>query len=392
MQMDWDTLDWMFRYVDTEPFAGHLVEQKVLQHFTESDRLSFFDTLHDWFHRVTEATGTIDRFFSIGGYTVRLSFATQNMADKLTKAISHLEVLPTEQPSLTIYLWDNVSTETRLPGLLPAFMRVFHWYWYEYLDPRQNVKPLCSDRFQMHFKVGPNIFSALDRKRNIGLYWIADAEGLPYWERGSPLQTLLNWWTSSQNRQYVHAAAVGTSNGGVLLTAKGGSGKSTSALACVNSDLSYASDDYCLVATDPIPYVYSLYNTAKLKGAKDLERFPELAPLVSNGDRLDEEKALIFLKEHFPNKIVTGFPLKAILVPKITGELDTRISKATPILALKSLAPSTLFQLSGTGQSALEMMSSLVKQIPCYTLELGTDITQIPQVILEFLDQSKEIN
>ncbi len=390
--MDRDNLDWMFRYVEIDSFAESLAHQKVLHKFTESDRLSFFETLHNWFHRVTEATGTIDRFFNIGDYTVRLSFATQNMADKLTQAISHLEVLPIEQPSLTIHLWDNVSTATRLPGLLPAFMRLFHWYWHEYLDPRQNVKALCSDRFQMHFKVGPNIFSALDQQRNIGLYWIADTAELPYCERGSPLQTLLSWWTSNQNRQYVHAAAVGTSSGGVLLTAKGGSGKSTSALACLNSDLTYASDDYCLVATDPVPYVYSLYNTAKLKGAKDLERFPELAPLVSNGDRLDEEKALIFLKEHFPEKIVTGFPLKAILIPKITGELDTRISKATPMLALKSLAPSTLFQLSGTGQSTLEMMSSLVKQIPCYTLELGTDITQIPQVILEFLKNSEQVD
>ncbi len=384
--MDRDTLDWMFRYVDVEPFAWHLEQQKVLQHFTESDRLSFFDTLHSWFHRVTEATGTIDRFFSIGGYTICLIFATQNMADALTRAISHLEVLPTEQPSLTICVWDNVSTKTRLPGLMPAFLNVFHWYWHEYLDPRQNVKPLCSDRFQARYNIGPNIFSSLDSKRNIGLYWLADADGLPYWERGSPLQTLLNWWTSSQNRQYVHAAAVGTSDGGVLLTAKGGSGKSTSALACLKSDLTYASDDYCLVSTDPVPYVYSLYNTAKLKGAKDLERFPELAPLVSNSDRLDEEKALIFLKENFPEKIVMGFPLKAILIPKITEEPNTRLRKSTPIHALKSLAPSTLFQLSGTGQSTLEMMSSLVKKIPCYTLELGTDITQIPRVILEFLE------
>lgn len=390
--MDRDSLDWMFRYVDVETFTWYLQQQKVLYHFTEGDRLSFFDTLHNWFHQVTEETGTINRFFSIGGYTIRLSFATRNMADGLTKAISHLEALPTEQPSLTICIWDNVSTKSRLPGLLPAFLNVFHWYCYEYLDPRQNVNPLCSDRFQAHYKLGPNIFSALDREQNIGLYWIADAARLPYWERGSPLQTLLNWWTSAQHRQYVHAAAVGKSDGGVLLTAKGGSGKSTSALACLNSDLTYASDDYCLIATDPVPYLYSLYNTAKLKGAKDLERFPHLAPLVSNGDRLEEEKALIFLKEHFPEKIVTGFPLKAILVPKITGEPHTRLKKSTPIHALRSLAPSTLFQLSGTGQSALEMMSGLVKRIPCYTLELGTDIAQIPRVILEFLEESNEVH
>lgn len=390
--MDREILQWMFRYCDLDSAPWRLDHQKVLHQFTESDRVGFFDTLCGWFRLITEERGTVDRFFKIGGYTVCFRFATEMMAEQLTRAISHLETEPTEQPALTIYLWDNVATGTQLPGLLPAFFNVFHWFCHEYLDSRQNVKGLCSDRFQMHFKVGPNIFSALDRERDLGLYWIENAAELPYWERGSPLQTLLNWWTGGRQRQYVHAAAVGTPEGGVLLTARGGSGKSTSALSCLRSNLVYASDDYCLIATEPVPYVYSLYNTAKLKSAQDLERFPDLAPLVSNSDRLGEEKALLFLKDYFPEKIVTGFAIKAILVPKITGKPDTRLQKTTPIHALTSLAPSTLFQLAGTGQRSFQMMSDLVKQVPCYTLELGTDITQIPQVILEYIERTKAVN
>lgn len=387
--MNHDTLSWMFRYIDVEAFVGQLVHQKVLDQFTEPERLLFFQTLHCHFQDLIQVSGTIDRCFNIGGYTVRLSFASEQMAAQMTQAITHLETTLTEHPALTICLWDNATTQTKLPGLMPAFIRVFHWFWHDYLDGRMNVKSLCSDRFQMHFKLGPNIFSALDFQQDLALYWIDDAALLPYWEQGSPLQNILSWWTGRQQRQYVHAAAVGIESGGVLLAAKGGSGKSTSALSCLNSSLTYASDDYCLIATEPVPYVYSLYNTAKLKTAQDLERFPELAPLVTNRDRLDEEKALIFLKQHFPEKVVSGFPLRAILVPKITGERDTRLSRSTAIAALKALAPSTLFQLSGTGEGSFQMMSTLVKQIPCYTLELGTDISQIPQVILEFLNTSE---
>jgi hypothetical protein len=387
--MDHDTLNWMFRDVDIAPFAWNLVQQNVLNRFTEDDRHSFFQTLYHHFQQVVSTTGTVDRYFSMGGYTVRLSFASQVMADQMTPAIAHLETRPTDQPALTICLWDNALSETRLPGLMPAFMRAFHWYGHETLDARTNVTALCSDRFQMHFKLGPNIFSALDFQQNLALYWIDDTALLPYWERGSPLQNILSWWASRHQRQYVHAAAIGTATGGVLLAAKGGSGKSTSALSCLNSSLVYASDDYCLISTEPAPYVYSLYNTAKLKGATDLERFPKLAPLVTNRDRLGEEKALIFLKQHFPEKVVSGFPLRAILVPQITGGIDTRLSKSSAIAALKALAPSTLFQLSGTGERSFQMMSTLVKQVPCYTLELGTDISQIPLVILEFLARTE---
>jgi hypothetical protein len=391
-QMNSAHLGWIFSYLEAESFAEPLNRQKILDRFTATDRLSFFQMLHTWFDRITEATGTIDRFYNIGGYTVRLSFASEMMATQLTQAISHLETTPIEQPALTICLWDNISTQTQLPGLMPAFIRTFHWYWYNYLDGRQNVKSLCCDRFQMHFNVGPNIFSALDIQQNLALYWIEDAAQLPYWERGSPLQTILNEWMGRQQRQYVHAAAVGTITGGVLLAAKGGSGKSTSALSCLRSDLLYASDDYCLIATEPVPYVYSLYNSAKLKGIQDLERFPHLAPLVSNGDRLTEEKAMIFLKQHFPEKVVAGFPLRAILVPQITGEQDTRLCKSTSIVALKALAPSTIFQLSGAGKNSLQMMSQLVRQLPCYILKLGTDITQIPKVISELLEQANQVD
>jgi hypothetical protein len=43
---------------------------------------------------------------------------------------------------------------------------------------------------------------------------------------------------------------------------KGGSGKSTTALACLDSPLVYASDHYCSLTNEPAPYVYSLYDSA----------------------------------------------------------------------------------------------------------------------------------
>ncbi len=381
-KMYFNTVAWLQKRSGSNSSA-YKIQQKAVNHLTESNCLSFFQTLNTWFCQIAREIGTIDRFFSIGGYSVRLSCSSEIVATQMTQAFAHLETTPTEHPALTICLWDNATTQTQLPGSIPDFMRTFHWY--EYLDARQNVEPLCSDRFQMHFKLGANIFSALDLPQNLALYWIDDASQIPYEERGSPLQTILSWWTSRQQRQYVYAAAVGTATGGVLLAAPGRSGKSTAALSCLNSPLIYASDDYCLIATEPIPYVYSLYNSAKLKNAKDLEQFPELVSLLSNGERLHEEKAMIFLNQYFSDRVVSGFPLRAILVPQITGEQDTRLRKSTAIAALKALAPSTLFQLSGTGESSFQMMSTLVKQIPCYTLELGTDISQIPQVILEFL-------
>jgi hypothetical protein len=353
----------------------------------EADRVAFFQLVYRGFERAMESAGGVERFYTIGRHTLRLRFAGAGLMPQLAPALAHLKIAPIADPDLTVCLWDNASTQTQLPLLIQSFVELIQIHWTDYLGPRKEVKAYDGDRIRTNFHIGPNILSVLDLQQNLACYWIDDAKNIPYWEKGSPLQTILNWWTTDRQHQYVHAGAVGTPAGGVLLAGKGGSGKSSTALACIASNLVYASDDYCLVTTDPQPYVYSLYNTAKLKGKADLERFPNLAPLVDNIDRMGVEKAMLFLHQHHADKIARGFPIKAVLIPQVTGKPDTHIRPATAGAALRALAPSTIFQLSGSGQTAFGMMSSLVKQVPCYVLELGTDMVQIPAAIEHLLSQ-----
>ncbi len=346
----------------------------------EMDAIAYFQVAYTGFKRAEQALESISRFYNVGGHTICLKFAGDRLISEFTPALEHLATIPTDTPALTICIWDRT-----MPMLAANLIELVKLKWWDLLDPYKEIKSLQGDRIRGAFQLGSNILSLLDQKRNIALFWIEDIEQIPYWERGSPLQAILNWWTSKKNLQYVHAGAVGIESGGVLLVGKGGSGKSTTALACIDSELTYASDDYCLITNDPMPYVYSIYNTAKLKGIADLERFPHLANLISNSDRLDQEKAMIFLQKYYPSQVVKGFPLRAILISQITGKLETTLRKSSSMMALKAIAPSTMFQLSGTNQHTLQTISKLIKQLDCYVLELGTDIKQIPKVILKLL-------
>ena len=58
--------------------------------------------------------------------------------------------------------------------------------------------------------------------------------------------------------QLVHAAAVGSEAGAVLISGKGGLGKSTTALSCLGKGLTYVGDSHVVVQLDPFPRVHSL--------------------------------------------------------------------------------------------------------------------------------------
>jgi hypothetical protein len=339
---------------------------------------AFFETIYRAFQQAEQVTGgSLDRFYSIGGYPIRLRFAGPALVPRITPALEHLATKPSSSPMLTVCLWDSVSTHTQMPP--PP------WSADAYIA-RGEVRGYNDGHIRTSFHIGANVLNALNTRLDLAVFWIRDAGQLPYYESGAPLRTILHWWLSNHGRQFVHAAAVGTAKGGALLAGKGGSGKSTTALTCLNSKLVYVSDDYCLLATNPHPYVYSLYSSAKVD-AGNIHRLPHLASAVSNADRLDKEKALLFLHQRCPDKVVTGFPVRAILLPRVTGRSETTLTPASPIAGLRALAPSTIFQLSGAGHTAFQTMAKFVKQVPCYHLELGANMAQIPDVILGLLSE-----
>lgn len=343
----------------------------------QKDPLVFFNTVYELYEKAETASGgCIDRFYCIAGYKIRLRFAGSALIPYITSALAHLATEPVSDPALTVCLWDSASTNTIMPP--PP------WQRNQYHPKRGEILGFNNDRIHTSFQWGAYALSLLDSDRNLGIYWVETTEQIPYWETGSPLRTILNVWMNKQGLQLVHAGAVGLPSGGVLLVGKGGSGKSTTALTCLNSELFYAGDDYSLIASEPTPRVFSIYNTGK-KNADDVERLPFLAGAISNRDRLDSEKAVYFINEHFPEKILTHFPIRAVLVPRITGKTDTSLTATSAVAALTSLAPSTMIQLPGAGKEACQIMMQVLKQIPCYYLELGTDLRQIPQVIFDLI-------
>lgn len=342
----------------------------------EERPLAFFDEVHQAFQLASASVGTVDRRYRLGGYIVRLCFAGHALVPVLSQALSHMATTAA-RPDLTICIWDSASTGVRMPPTP----------WREHFAVRGEIKGYNTDRVYTVYEHESCGLSMLDNARNLAVMWVAEPGRIPYWVKGSPLRTILHWWMSGHERQLVHSAAVGTGGGGVLIVGKSGSGKSTTALACLESGLLFAGDDYVIVSADPLPHVFGLYNTAKLVPQR-LDAFPRLAAYIDNANHLDAEKALIFLSGAQGMQVSAGFPLKAVLVPRVTGIRDTFIRKVSQAVSLAALAPSTIFAHPRGGEAEFRFLASLVKRLPAYAIECGTELAQIPQAITHLLSGS----
>jgi hypothetical protein len=343
-----------------------------------SDRarsIAYFDTVYQAYQQVELRCDSCVSYFKVANAIVCLRFAGEALRTLLTRAIAHLEVPPVERPDLTICLTSSRDTGFARPAT--------GWIGYAYLK-RGEVRGFVNDRIYTAKQWESDALVILDRDRDLAIYWVEDAARIPYWEIGAPLQSIFNVWLSQRQVQLVHGAAVGLPEGGVLLVGKGGSGKSTTALSCLDSDLMYISDDYCLITPDPVPTAFSLYSTGK-KNADDLDRLPFLKSRLSNPERLDHEKAIYFLQEQFPEKLLHTFPLKATFIPRVSGKPETTLEAASPAEGLAALVPSTIMQLGGAGKTACDLMTRVLSQLPCYYLNVGTEMPHIAQTIYQYL-------
>lgn len=332
------------------------------------------------------------RSYRIAGHRVDIRGAGSCVLDRLTRTFGHLRVAGEAPAELVINVWDSASTDAPPPPLPSFDGETAPGAFFYFSD----------DRIRAGFQVGtsgdPRVtgvytkdctpaLSLLSLADDEAWYWVQDGERIPYWEEATPIRYLLDWWMRNRGVHQLHAGAVGLPEGGVIIVGKSGSGKSTTTLSTLQSDLRYAGDDYVAVALEPEPYVHSLYSSGKLM-PDHVRTLPFLLPALSNARDLELEKAVVYVHEAWPENIATGFPLRAVVVPKIVpGRVAARAVEANRVTGITALAPSTVFQMHTRAQDSLRRMSRLVERVPTFVLELGSDMASIPVEITRLIER-----
>ncbi len=333
---------------------------------TASSPRATFERMEDAFHHAARAAGGVeDRAFAIGGQRLVVRTAGTAMLPFLEPALAHLVAAPDGPAGLEVLAWDSASTGIDLPA-----------------------PPLSSEGGERHvWQPGVGILTVLDDSRRRGVVWVPSAAGVPSNEVAAPLRAFLHLAFFELGAQLVHAAAVGRTDGGLLVVGRSGAGKSSTALACLGSRLGVAGDDYVLASDGPEPRVHSLYSSAKLE-PHQLQRFPHLSEGVVNRGAAGE-KPMILLCPRWAASVSAGFPLLGAVTPRVVGRGPTRARRVGRAALLAALAPSTIFQLPDAGRHTLARIGSLLRRLPCWELELGGSVSEIPHALERVLEEAR---
>jgi hypothetical protein len=299
------------------------------------------------------------------------------LADALLRPFRHLFGPPAgAPPQLVVELWDGAETGVACDLADPR------------LVPTGQTTTVASTDGRWVLYLHGQTLTCLDRQAQHLVGWIGDTASLGLYELGRPLHAPLLLWHRDRGVHALHAGLVSEEGRGVLLAGEGGSGKTTSALACLLAGFQFLSDDYVGLErrSDGSHFGHSLYASTHLEPGH-LQHFPDLAPHAIPARLPHEDKSLVLLSPLFPNQLARCTRIDLLLLPRVTGVPEPTVRPASKGQALLRLAPSSLLMLPHATGAAFGRLADLVEQVPRYWLELGGDIRLIPPRIRELLSR-----
>lgn len=293
----------------------------------------------------------------IGEVRVRICIADERLAAWARPALGWARQTPTDLADVHFY----VASGRPFPP--PP------WAAADYSD-RHRVRHLTEGNLVATLDVERRVLNMYDTVSRRGVFWCSDVDSLPDWEFGAPLRSLLTWALRPAHVHLVHAAGVGRADsGGVLISARGGSGKSTTTLACIAAGMATVGDDYCALHVGSTPTVHAVYGLAKVVPTSIGGTLTDLS--LAHTPR-DDGKVHVGLGA----SMCPSLRVRAVVVPTVasrTGELQPIRGRE----AFYRIAPSTMLQSELGGSALFAAMARLTEMVPAYTLEVGPDISRV---------------
>jgi hypothetical protein len=301
----------------------------------------------------------------------------RRLGEVAARALAHLAAAasPGRNAELRIDLWDGA--ETGVPWRMlssPGGTGLDYWF-----------AASADQRYVALERQGE--LTWLDRQAGHVVGWIPDALKLNLAEQARAAYFAVLLWMRDQGLHVMHAGLVARDGAGLLLAGESGQGKSTSALSCLLGGMDFLSDDHVwLERAGPAFVGHALYASVNVRPAH-LRSFPSLAAHAIGG-RV-EEKSLVFLHPLFPSRIKPSVEIRAVVLPRIVRGEKSRFRPAVKADAAVAMVRGSLvewsFKRMPSAAERFQCLAGLAEAVPCFHVELGQDLTDIPRCMTEIL-------
>ena len=219
------------------------------------------------------------------------------------------------------------------------------------------------------FTGGWNFLSAADSSRKRG---IVLARGLAPREfsRREVLRIILQPFLDLHGIICLHGATIGRDGRGVLLSNRGGSGKSTLVAQGIRMGLETTGDDFLLLKPRDFENgsgrIFSYFSNLKIHrkgpGARGLDVEPSLST--------DDEKGLIWIARLNTRALAPSHVIEAVVIPLVGKR--TCLKSASLRDGLDAILPSSI-HLSGSPALLTNSVQQILKSLPVYSMSVGPD-------------------
>lgn len=268
-------------------------------------------------------------------------------------------------PAARIYAFESAAS-----GVMPPKPP---WPAQSFKGPRQEIPGFTDPPQLAVYDIEHATLAYYDERANAGVQWFRDGSQMAPGEGGAPLRNLLRWSMGAHGAHMLHLATAG----GVLIGGPGGAGKSTTSLNCALAGLDFTSDDFSVVTLGDRPVSHAVYSCIKVTDAT-LELLPCLASFGEAAGLDWRGKHRIDLR----SRITRSQEVRAIVLPELAERTGAPVPLA-PAEALRRLTGGSMTVMTGAMQRSLAALRELLERLPAYTIEVGSDLERIPEVIGE---------
>lgn len=352
---------------------------------TGFSRQIVYDYLEDKLSKLchVEQNNLIEKYYRIDHLQLKICYGSVDLLTFFHPAIAFIETPPiVDFDGLTIFVAERPAIDFQ------ELMNSMEDSYFEKNGIAYQLGKINNDTVRKRVFRAYGSIKYLNTIRKTGYYLCHQLDIVPKWERSFSFRDLLNWYLTFSPYQLLHGAGIAFGGKGVFLTAKGGSGKSTTTIQCLLQDMQTVGDDFTLVnIVDKT--MHCIYNIAKLR--------PDTYKALVNQNMRSEgvtyyphnKKYHLDLNTIFKQALIKKVPLNYLFIPVISGQATASFEKATSLQAMNALLPNTLLLLDGNRTQLIKKTQSLLQNLPCYFFHLSKDLTKNPIALKQFLASNK---